>query len=326
MSYGQKRRAPLALAGAILFLALGGAELSRACACGCQIFDMGLSDMPTTFDSNRLSLQYSFLNQNENQSGSAPASPELNPDKHLETSFYTAGLEHQFDHAWGLAVEVPYMQRLFTTDNNGQAGISDQSLGVSPDIETQQVNTLGDIRVMGMYTGLSDDMSIGLMFGAKLPTGPFNPAWLLDRDTDPGTGTTDLLIGAFDRNQFNADWGWYAQTLLDAALYERDGYEPANNLDIVGGLHFDGMAGWSHLTPLLQANVTIRGHDSGGGDAVTGNYNSGYENLYLSPGLQAALGDHIQATGFVYLPVSRNVNGDQLVASWMANAVVSYLF
>jgi hypothetical protein len=298
----------------------------KACACGCQIFDMGLEDMPTTFDDNRLTLQYSFMNQDENQSGSALASPGLNPDKRIETSFYTLGLAHQFDHSWGLALEVPYWQRRFTTDNNGAPGTTDQDAGVAPDLESQQVNALSDVRVMGMYTGFSEDMSIGLMFGAKLPTGPFNPAWLLDRDTDPGTGTTDLLIGAFDRNQFDASWGWYSQALLDAPLYARDGYEPANNLDLVAGLHFDGMAGWSRLTPLLQANVTIRGHDSGGGDAATGNANSGYETLYLTPGLQAALSGHIQATAFVYLPVSRNVNGDQLVASWLVNAEVSYLF
>jgi hypothetical protein len=80
------------------------------------------------------------------------------------------------------------------------------------------------------------------------------------------------------------------------------------------------------LTPLLQANVTIRGHDSGGGDAASGNANSGYENLYLTPGLQQSLGSSVQVTGMLYLPVSRNVNGDQLVASWLANAEFSVLF
>lgn len=322
----RKRRALRALCVVVLFhLALAPASL-WACACGCQIFDMGLADMPTTFDANRLSLQFSFMNQNEDQSGSALASQALNPDKQIETSFYTLSLAHQFDHSWGLALEIPYWQRLFVTDSNGIPGVTDGNAGLTPNLQSQQVNTLSDARVMGMYTGFSEDMSLGLMFGAKLPTGPFNSAWLLDRDTDPGTGTTDLLIGAFDRNQFSADWGWYAQALLDAPLYARDGYEPANNLDLVGGLHFDGISSFTHLTPLLQANVTLRGHDSGGGDVVSGNANSGYETFYLTPGLQAALGGHIQATGFVYLPVSRNVNGDQLVASWLVNAEVSYLF
>jgi hypothetical protein len=316
-----------AVAAMLLLLSTMAGSL-RACACGCQIFDMGMVDMPTTYDPDRLTLQYSFMDQDQNQSGSGFAAPGLNPDKQNETSFYTVDLAHQFNNSWGVTAEVPYLMRRFTTDTNGNPNVIDPD----PDVQTQQENSLGDIRLMGMYTGFSQDMAIGLELGVKLPTGPFDgPNWILDRDTAPGTGTTDLLIGGFDRGRFSADWGWYAQTLLDAPLYSRDGYEPANNLDMAAGLHFDGIRRWTRLTPILQANVTVRGHDSGGGDSLDvvdgdGNYNSGYENLYLTPGLQADLWSNIQATGFVYLPVSRNVNGDQLVASWLANAEVSYLF
>jgi hypothetical protein len=312
----------------VLVSSMAGPVSLKACACGCQIFDMGMVDMPTTYDPDRLTLQYSFMDQDRNQSGSSFASPGLNPDKQNESSFYTVDLAHQFNKSWGVAADVPTLTRRFTTDGNGTPNVMDPN----PDLQTQQETSLGDIRLMGMYTGFSPDMSIGLELGVKLPTGPFNGAnWIMDRDTAPGTGTTDLLIGGFDRGRFSADWGWYAQTLLDAPLSARDGYEPANNLDIAGGVHFDGIRRWTHLTPILQANVTIRGHDSGGGDSLdvvdgNGNYNSGYENLYLTPGLQADLWSNIQATGFVYLPVSRNVNGDQLVASWLANAELSYLF
>jgi len=312
----------------VLISSLGGSASIEACACGCQIFDMGMVDMPTTFDPDRLTLQYSFMDQDENQSGSSLASPGLNPDRRNETSFYTVDLAHQFNKSWGVTAEVPYLMRRFTSDTNGTPNVIDPD----PDVQTQQENSLGDIRLMGMYTGFSQDMAIGLELGVKLPTGPFHgPDWIMDRDTAPGTGTTDLLIGGFDRGRISAAWGWYAQTLLDAPLAARDGYEPANNLDIAGGFHFDGIKRWTHLTPIIQANVTVRGRDSGGGDSLdvvdgAGNYNSGYENLYLSPGLQADLWSNIQATGFVYLPVSRNVNGDQLVASWLANAELSYLF
>jgi len=328
MFYPTSRHAHLALPVALLFLVLTEVRSLQACACGCQIFDMGMVDIPTTYNPDRLTLQYSFMNQDANQSGSSLTSPALNPNKQNETSFYTVDLAHEFNNSWGVTLDVPYLQRHFTTDNNGTPNLPDPS----PDIQSQTVNTVGDIRLMGMYTGFSEDMAIGLEFGVKLPTAPFGgPNWILDRDTAPGTGTTDLLIGAFDRGRFSADWGWYGQTLLEAPLYSRDGYEPANNLDIAGGFHFDGIKRWTHLTPILQANVTIRGHDSGGDDSLdvvdgNGNYNSGYENFYLTPGLEADFWSNIQATAFVYLPVSRNVNGDQLVASWLANAEVSYLF
>jgi hypothetical protein len=322
----RRRRVAAAVAAVVAVLCLACSARLEACACGCQIFDLGISDMPTTFQSDRLTLQYSFMDQNENQSGSALSDPGYNPDKQIQTSFYTVNIEHQFNHRWGVEVAIPYWQRTFVTDVNGTPGMTDLQAAASPDIQNAQVNTLSDVRVMGMYSGLSDDMSVGLTFGLKLPTGAFTASPLLDRDTEPGTGTTDLLLGAFDRGRFSADWGWYAQTLLDAPLYARDGYQPGNNLDLVAGAHFDGWAGALGLTPLLQANATIRGHDSGGGDSATGNVNSGYENLYLTPGLQQSLGSSVQVTGMLYLPVSRNVNGDQLVASWLANAEISYLF
>ncbi|HXB97641.1 MAG TPA: hypothetical protein VNZ54_06275 [bacterium] len=307
-------------------LLAGWSARLEACACGCQIFDLGISDMPTTFRSDRLTLQYSFMDQDENQSGSALAGPAYNPDKRIQTSFYTVNVGHQFNHLWGVEVAVPYWQRGFVTDTAGAPGVTDGQAGANPDVQSAQVDALSDVRVTGMYLGLSDDMSIGLTFGLKLPTGPYTANALLDRDTEPGTGTTDLLLGAFDRGRLGPDWGWYAQTLLDAPLYARDGYEPGNNLDLAAGFHFDGLSRGTGLTPLLQANVTIRGQDSGGGDSATGNANSGYENFYLTPGLQEAVGGSVQLTEMVYLPVSRNVNGDQLVAPWMANATVSYLF
>jgi hypothetical protein len=211
--FGRVRKTP---PFALLFLGLAGTL--QACACGCQIFDLGLSDMPTTYNPDRLTLQYSFMDQNENQSGSSPASPALNPDKENESSFYTVSLAHQFNDTWGLSATLPYLERRFTTDVNGTPNLPDPS----PAVQSQTLGTLGDASVMGMYTGFSEDMAIGLEFGLKLPTGPFRGAdWIMDRDTAPGTGTTDLLIGAFDRGQFSADWGWYGQTLLDAPLCPR---------------------------------------------------------------------------------------------------------
>ncbi len=40
-----------------------------------------------------------------------------------------------------------------------------------------------------MYTGFSDDMSKGIIFGLKLPSGSYTAAGF-DRDTQIGTGST----------------------------------------------------------------------------------------------------------------------------------------
>ena len=122
MSFLRFTRAKLALLS-LCFLPLAfGVVDAAACACGCQIFDTGFSGMPSIEYSNQLTLEYSLMDQNENQSGSALANPAINPDKQIETSFYTLSYSHDFDHTWGLDIEIPFFQRHFVTDNNGAPG------------------------------------------------------------------------------------------------------------------------------------------------------------------------------------------------------------
>ena len=88
-----------------------------------------------------------------------------------------------------MSIKVPYWFRTFRTD-----------IGIpgAPDVETYRHSALGDIRVLGTYTGFSADMSSGLSVGLKLPTGDWTyPNF--DRDTSIGTGTTDLLLGGLPR-------------------------------------------------------------------------------------------------------------------------------
>ena len=62
-------------------------------------------------------------------------------------------------------------------------------------------NTIGDIRIMGMYTGLSEDMSTGLLAGAKFPSGSWTYPHA-NRDTQIGSGSADLLLGAYHLGTF----------------------------------------------------------------------------------------------------------------------------
>ena len=47
-----------------------------------------------------------------------------------------------------------------------------------------------------MYTGFFKDMSTGVIFGLKLPTGTYTAPGL-DRDTQIGSGSTDLMLGGY---------------------------------------------------------------------------------------------------------------------------------
>ena len=59
---------------------------------------------------------------------------------------------------------------------------------------------VGDARLEGLYTGFFADMSAGATFGVKLPTGSYTFApEVVDRDSQLGTGSTDVLLGGFYR-------------------------------------------------------------------------------------------------------------------------------
>ena len=108
-----------------------------------------------------------------------------------------------FNRDWGISAKIPYATRGFATlDDDGVT------------IDHFSSKSIGDIEIMGMYTGFSRDLSTGLMFGLKLPTGTYT-APNLDRDTQIGTGSTDLMLGGFHRGMITGDnhWQYFTQVM-----------------------------------------------------------------------------------------------------------------
>ncbi|VVC85713.1 hypothetical protein [Sideroxydans sp. CL21] len=297
-----------------------------ACACGCGIFDVGLPGLPVSGMNDQVSLQYAYMNQNQNHSGSSNAAGALNPDQQIKTEYYNLYGQHMFNRDWGIMAMVPFWQRSFTTDTNGTPGVTDAAAGVTPGIENANVRRLSDIRVMGMYTGFDADMSSGLTFGLKLPTGTTTASPLLDRDTEPGTGTTDLLLGGYKMGYIGKEFGWFSQGTYRHALNTYQSYKPGDSLNVTAGVTYNGLTGTTKVIPMLQVNAQWRGSDQGGGDAIYGNVNSGYRNLYIAPGVMVNLTRHLQANASIYIPAYRFSNGNQLVPQWLGNAGITYMF
>ena len=119
-----------------------------------------------------------FLNsgsgdQTENYVGSSRAPASLNSDKEINTQWYNVGFQYNFSRDWGVMVRIPTTNRDLTTTTN---------LAFPGSLNTFNSKSIGDIEVMGMYTGFFKDMSTGVIFGLKLPTGNFQ-AFGIDRDT-----------------------------------------------------------------------------------------------------------------------------------------------
>jgi len=137
--------------------------------------------------------------------------------------------------SWGFRIEVPYERRFFET-TGGATGM---------DIVSVNFSGLGDIRVEGVYTGFSPDLSSGLTFGLRLPSGSYttNDAYGdIDRDTEIGSGSTDLLLGAYKRLNLDTDYGWsgLVQALVDVPVLTQVQYRPGAEFDAAVGLSYSG--------------------------------------------------------------------------------------
>ena len=287
---------------------------ASACACGCGMFDVGMPGMALpSSQGGSVNLQETFLDQNTAEAGSGKIPLSQSPDQQIRTAFTNLNIQYQFNRDWGLLAMVPYWQRSFDTNVN---------FGSSPALAVNSnVNALSDIRVMGMYSGFSPDMSSGLIFGLKLPTGTYTASGF-DRDTEPGTGSTDVLIGGYEMGQ-EKGWGWFAQGIVRSAVSISDNYRPGDSLQLVAGMHYDAWQHTTHLIPTLMLNGTIRKADSGlNSDPL----NSGLKSVYLTPGILWQIDHDWQANANLYVPVYQYVNGVQLIPQQIVSAGITYSF
>jgi hypothetical protein len=265
--------------------------------------------MMVTLPGTRLFFQYSYLDQSQNWSGLQRAPSDLNSDKLITTSFYAFGMQYMAKRDWGLMVSVPLWDRY-------RSGIDDDGNAFSV-----RHRSIGDAKVMGMYTGFSDDMSTALSFGLKLPTGRFNET-LLDRDTQIGSGTTDVSLSAYQMAQENG-WGWYIQGALVSPLSERNGYKPGNDFSAAVGFHYDGLNSSFGVVPIASIVASLRGRDSG---TQADPENSGYARLFVSAGVEVVLSKSIHFDFDTGLPIYSRVNGNQLISPQLLNSTLSYQF
>src|ERR1019366_2086918 len=146
----------------------------------------------------------------------------------------TVGGQYMFDRSWGVMLEVPYWERNYRGAYSGN----------NDDIHSYDTNSIGDIRIMGMWTGLSEDMSSGFLGGFKVPSGYWHyPPY--DRDTQIGTGSTDVLLGAYHMGNIplvsveDRPFGYFAQGLYDQPFAYQDHYKPGREFDIGLGTYYD---------------------------------------------------------------------------------------
>jgi len=293
-----------------------------ACACGCGVFDVGTNSMYPTSTGGMVYFEFDYLNQNQNRHDSMLTGSEQNSDKQIKTSFLTLGGEYMFNRSHGIQFDLPYLYRKFVTQDNSNPDTTD----------TFTHGNLGDVRVRGLYTGLSEDMSTGFTYGVKLPTGDSRYA-NFDPDTELGSGSTDLLLGIYHMGKITQDgrFDWFGQFNYQQPLMAKpgSGYLPGNQIDMAWGAYYNGFTFGSEnkVAPIFEFRGSFRGSDSGGGAAQTlaGGPASGYSRFLIAPGLEADFG-HFRIFGAVILPVYQYYVGDQLAAPFSSKIGLAYNF
>jgi hypothetical protein len=227
------------------------------------------------------------------------------------------GLEYDPSRLWGMRVEVPYYNRFHSTIAEGDE-----------DISTAHSRSMGDVRMLARYQGFSADLSWGVQAGLKLPTGANDVLFKsgpqageqLDRGLQPGSGSSDLLLGGYHFGNFSARLGYYAQAMWQQPINSDDGFKPGAGVNLSAGLRYSRT---STIVPQIQLNLRYEGRETG---ANADHGNSGATLLYVSPGANLKFNSHLNAFAFLQLPVYQRVNGLQLLPSRFFSVGMQYSF
>ena len=344
MQHSRNRLFLLPLAGMLLS---ARPTASPACAtCGCTLSAdaaMGYSAVAGW----RINLEDDYINQDQLRGGTGAATPSQvvnapsNPalgggeiEKQTINRYLTLGINYSPNSSWNLNLSVPYVNRDHTTYGVQLAPYS--AAESAPDeISGAHVSGLGDIRLIGSYQGLLPTHNLGLQFGVKLPTGQYgtrvdfssgpNAGTPLDASLQVGTGSTDLIVGAYYYQAVSQDFDAFINGQFQAAVAERqdqpgNDFRPGNSATMSVGVRYEAIPRW---VPQLQLNVYRKSADQG---ALADTPDTAGTVVYLSPGLTVPAVQHMHLYGFVQLPVYSKLDGYQVFPHWTASVGVSYAF
>ena len=288
-------------------------------ACGCTLNADWATQGLTSRTGLTADLRYDFFNQDDLRSGTGrvdraalalPNDQEI--QQHTVNRIATLTLDYGITADWGVTLTTPWISRSHTTIAEGDTEIS-----------SSRSNSLGDVRILARWTGLSQARDWGLQLGLKLPTGDSHgidfdagpqQGEMLDRGLQPGTGSTDLLVGAFKFGAISEATDWFGQALLQIPIAADRAFRPGIGANLTAGVRYRGFAS---VVPQLQFNSRIEGREKGSEADVP---NSGATLVYFSPGATF----NTSATTSVYLfgqvPVYQRVTGYQLEPKWSVSA------
>jgi hypothetical protein len=305
---------------------------SQACAtCGCTLSAdaaMGYSAIPGW----RLSIEYDYIHQDQLRSGTqavsgVPAGYELEHD--TLNRYVTAGISYSPSSAWNLLLFVPWVIRTHST-----YGTYDPTQPL-PELSSSRSSSVGDLKLIGSYQGFLPTNNLGVQLGVKLPTGNYYPSvefysgpnagTPLDASLQPGTGSTDVIIGAYYYRAISQDFDFFINGQFQSAIKQHldqpgNDYRPGNSTTVSFGLRYESSPRW---VPQLQVNLLHKSPDQG---ALADIQSTAGNVAYISPGFTVGLSAKLHAFAFMQFPVYSNLYGYQLFPRYTASAGATYAF
>ncbi len=330
----------VALGMASILVLMTSVNVMACASCGCTLSsdweNMQFSYAPGI----KLDLRWDYIDQNQLRTGtgriSSTAASQVmengspaEVEKYTRNNYYTLGIDYSTSPDWGINVQVPFIDRSHLTLGTASDGTTPGPGGGQYNSRTE---SFGDVRVVGRYQGFIPGCnSLGVLLGLKLPTGSYTDTGTstdptmpgsapIDRGLQPGTGTTDAIMGVFYADYLSQNFGYFTQALLQTALYATDQYRPGESLNLNLGLRYTGIR---DVTPQVQMNFRHVLHDTG---AQADENNTGGTLLYFSPGVSVSVSNHVSAYGFVQLPVYQDVRGIQLAPRITTSLGMRYSF
>lgn len=299
---------------------------SLACSsCGCTVGTEWAGQGYSTASGLRLDLRYDYVDQDQLRQGThvvdktryVPSDPGQEIQQGTLSRFYSFGADYSFNRDWALNVQLPVLDR------------EHQTIGSAGDPESgSHYSGIGDLRLLARYQGFFEDRTLGVQFGVKLPSGAFHNNFNsgpeagaeVDRGLQPGSGTTDLLLGVYHYSAMSRDWDRFEQLQLKQAIDSKEQFRPSTQVTANFGMRYVAHAA---VVPQLQLNLKWEGRETG---AQADYLNSGSRAAYVSPGLTLRLLRPLHAYGFVQIPLYQYYTGLQLAPHFTATAGLSYGF
>jgi hypothetical protein len=320
---------------------------SWACAtCGCTV-DSDAAMGYSTASGWRVNLEYTYIDQDELRSGTGstppaevvnnPSNPSLGGgeiEKDTINRYLTLGVSYRPSADWNLNLLVPYISRDHTTYGQQQEPYTPAESAPNQ-ISGATVNSLGDVRLIANYQGLLPTHNLGLQLGVKLPTGEYGTTvnfnngpgagTPLDASLQAGTGSTDLIVGAYYFQAVSQNFDAFATVQFQSAIIHKldqpgNDYRPGNAVTVSFGLRYEASVDW---IPQLQVNLYHKSADQG---ALADTTDTAGTVAYLSPGITVMLAQKLHAYAVLQVPVYSNLSGYQLFPHWTATMGVSYAF